>query len=198
VSSGRRSWRVVHGILAAARDVLKPAKESTKGQTRMQPTETASAHDLEHALKADHAALEDKFSRVTSTMHRGDPEFARAAWLSMEAELLAHLKAEEELIMPSFSKVHPQQAARIRRDHDEIREELQQLGIALDLHTLRAERADAFVHSLREHASYEDEMFYRWAQSSLPEGERRSVFGRLRSLLHTQAQQQSRESGTAS
>lgn len=149
----------------------------------MELTKHLSASQLAEALKADHVALESTFEHVLTTMQGGDPESVRAAWLGMESDLLAHLKVEEELILPGFEKAFPKEAGFIREDHVAIRAALEQLGVDLDLHTLRKETADLFIEKLRKHAEREDHAFYRWAEEHLSEATRQSVFGRLRGIL---------------
>lgn len=156
----------------------------------MQLDKTASALQLGEALKADHATLETEFHRALCAVRGGDPEYVRSAWLSMDADLQAHLHAEEEFILPGFEQSHPQEAAHIRRDHGEIRRALEQLGIELDLHMLRCESAEAFVASLRSHAQYEEQLFYDWAERQLPEAQKRSVLDRLRAWRRGHAHEQ--------
>ncbi len=153
----------------------------------MQLDKAASALELGEALKADHVTMETEFHRALCAVQDGDPEYVRRAWLTMDADLQAHLEAEEEFILPGFEKCFPHEAARIRREHGDIRKALEQLGIELDLHTLRCETAAEFISSLRAHAQHEDELFYNWAQSQLPEAEKRSVLSRLRARLRAQA-----------
>lgn len=149
----------------------------------MQLKREGGPNELASALQADHQALEVTFEHVLTTLRGGDPEAVRQAWLAMEADVNAHLKAEEELILPGFEKTHASEAAHIRHDHAAIRAALEQLGVELDLHQLRMETADEFIRTLRRHAEREDVAFYRWAQEHLAESERRTVLGRLRGIL---------------
>jgi len=135
---------------------------------------------LDHALRDDHQALEVTFERVLRRFHGGDSEAIRTAWLALDEELEAHLKAEERFILPEFAKSFPVEAQRIERDHQRIRAALVELGIDLDLHLLREHAAERFVQTLREHAQYEDEVFYAWAETSLSERAQHAAIAHLR------------------
>ena len=152
----------------------------------LDPTQVSSPRVLSAALRDDHRELERTFTQLIARFHGGDYDAMRSCWVRLEAELCAHLAAEERVILPRFEKEHPEAAARILREHTDIRSSLESLGIDLDLHSLRAETAERFIDRLRRHAEYEDQAFYAWADARLNEGERQSVLGRLRALLHPQ------------
>jgi hypothetical protein len=44
------------------------------------------------------------------------------------------------------------------------------LGVSLDLHTLREEAVNAFVGQLREHAQREEALLYPWARRNAAAG----------------------------
>lgn len=137
---------------------------------------------LDELLRADHAALEATFRRTLGKLKGGDPDAIRAGWLAMEQELDAHLAAEERYVLPAFAKVYPREAARIASEHVEIRSLLFQLGLDLDLHSLREENAELFFAKLQQHAQYEEGLLYEWAEEELPVRERHSVTSSLRAI----------------
>lgn len=145
-------------------------------------TEGTRACQLEEALEADHFELEARFRQALSALRRGDSGDVRARWLALERALGAHMRAEEQHVLPAFEKRFPHDAARIRREHQEIRRSLEQLGVELDLHALREQAASDFLDLLGEHAAHEQSVLYAWAQVQLSEHDRRSVLGRLRAL----------------
>lgn len=150
----------------------------------MKRTTINHAQSLGEALGQDHAALERTFERVIAKFNGGDAEDIRAAWEQLDAELSAHLAAEERLIIPRFRRDDPEAADRILDEHRSIRAALEMLGVDLDLHSLRAEAAAGFIAALRRHAAYEDLVLYPWADAHLTEEERLFVFKRLRALVH--------------
>lgn len=150
----------------------------------LHPTQVRSPRALSAALREDHRELERTFTRLLAKFRGGDDDEMRTCWAHLEADLSAHLAAEEHVILPRFEKEHPEAAARILREHADIRAALESLGVDLDLHALRAETAERFIDRLRQHAEYEDQVFYAWADASLSEGELQSVLSRLHALLH--------------
>lgn len=149
----------------------------------MQPPESGQTPArLDELLKSDHAALEITFRRMIGKFGGGDPDAIRAGWQAMEQQLEAHLGAEEQYLLPRFEKVYPEEAERIRVEHKQIRAALLQLGVDLDLHSLRDETARAFIDVLRKHAENEDRLFYAWAQRELPRGERLQLVDKLRAV----------------
>ena len=134
------------------------------------------------ALRADHACLEASFRRVLAALRVGEADITRATWQQMEEELEEHMKAEEEYILPAFERAFPHEAARVRSDHADIRRQLVQLGVELDLHALQSTTAEAFTTALREHAKREEGSFYDWASKELPQRERGLVLSRLRAI----------------
>jgi len=145
----------------------------------MHSQETKDPRALDESLKQDHLELEKTFQQAIDTFCGGDCGIIRESWLELDRKLEAHLKAEEELMLPQFAQYSPAAADRIAREHGEIRAALQQLGIDLDLHELRKEVAEEFIGMLRKHAAYEEQAFYAWAQARLAREERHAMLRRL-------------------
>lgn len=124
---------------------------------------------IREKLSADHVRLEGLFEDTLRRFALDDPDETRAAWGAFERGLATHLDAEEKLILPAFACAHPVEAAAIGGEHDKIRARLLELGIAVDLHTVRMTAARAFVRELGEHAYREDALMYRWAEKNLEE-----------------------------
>ena len=94
-----------------------------------------------------------------------------------------HLRVEESSMIPALQRVAPTDARVLLEEHRHIRTRLTELGVALDLHTIRLESVRAFVDELRAHAKSEDRMLYRWAEERLDHADQDSA---LRSLLRRQ------------
>jgi hypothetical protein len=70
-------------------------------------------------------------------------------------------------VLPAFARVDQNEAVSLLREHGSIREQLLEIGIAIDLHQARYTRALELVERLRAHAGREDHLLYRWADQNL-------------------------------
>jgi polyisoprenoid-binding protein YceI len=120
-------------------------------------------------LSDDHARLERSFQALVDEADAKDQADLRRAWRTFELELLAHMHAEEMHLIAAFERHHAEAAAALRREHEQIRAQLTELGIDLELHCLQPERISAFVGELRAHARREEELLYPWAARQLGE-----------------------------
>ncbi|MBL0215264.1 MAG: hemerythrin domain-containing protein [Myxococcales bacterium] len=132
------------------------------------PRTAATPHEdsLYTFMTSDHARLETVFERLLDAMELGAPD-ARALWTELDRGLLSHLEAEERYVLPAFATVDRLAAREILRDHAQIREQLLELGVAMDLHMLRYEHSQEFIRVLRSHAAREDKLLYQWADTRL-------------------------------
>ena len=138
--------------------------------------------EFHQALSDDHARLERLFESLLGSVKMSDPERVRVAWERLDRELRAHLRIEEERILPLFEVEDTVEASQIRAEHHQIRNQLDQIGVDLDLHALDRGRAESFIHLLRDHAAREERTLYPWADSSMPKRGRISVIERLRNV----------------
>jgi len=129
---------------------------------------TPTAATLGRKLYADHARLAALFADVLERLARNDIEETAAAWNEFSRGLLDHLEMEERDILPAFGKLHPAEADAILADHAKFRARLTELDIAVDLHFIRADVAEEFISSLREHAERENRLMYAWADANVP------------------------------
>jgi hypothetical protein len=114
-------------------------------------------------LAKHHRALDRQLDTLVVRAEGGDGSELRAAWTVFERELLRHLEQEEAEILPAFARHDAAEARAILAEHAEIRGALLEMGLALDLHNLRAEAVEAFARQLKAHAAREDCAFYAWA-----------------------------------
>lgn len=142
-------------------------------------TPTTSTESIRDRLAADHVRLDALFDDVLRRLGLDDRDETRAAWNEFERALGEHLEAEESLILPAFAVDHPEEARKVRVEHEDIRKKLLDLGVAVDLHVIRADVAADFVRALREHAHREDSMMYRWAEHHLESAVRSALVHRL-------------------
>jgi hemerythrin-like domain-containing protein len=145
----------------------------------MTTTEPSTTESIRDRLAADHVRLSALFEDVLRRLALDDRDETRAAWSEFEHGLTAHLDAEDALMLPAFAESEPEEAAAIRAEHEKIRAKLLELGVAVDLHFIRADIAADFVQQLREHAAREDAMMYRWAETHLEGAVRGTIVRKL-------------------
>jgi hypothetical protein len=142
----------------------------------MNPTPNARA-----LLEADHTRLDAMLTMVARSVREDALEDAKARWGELEVALLAHLDAEEMFVIPPMMALDAPQAREIVAEHGEIRCSLGDIGIAFDLHMVRADAIDAFCARLRAHAAHEELLMYGRIVSELPSSSARALVARLRS-----------------
>jgi hemerythrin superfamily protein len=118
---------------------------------------------LESMLAGDHDRLDRAFQAIVTRAYGGDAQQLQAEWQAFQRELLGHLDAEEKHLIPALAEDRPREAQILLDEHAQIRDQLLQLGIDLDLHCLRADRVEAFVGALRAHAHREENIYYPWS-----------------------------------
>jgi len=98
-------------------------------------------------------------------------EFSEMAkwWTLIERRLFDHMTAEEHLVIPAYQHADPENAQVLREQHAWLREQALEIGIAIQLHTVRLEQLRSFVAALRNHARNEEASMYRWAERHVPE-----------------------------
>ncbi len=141
----------------------------------MNPTPNARAF-----LEADHTRLDAMLTMVARSVREDALEDAKARWNELEVALLAHLDVEEMFVIPAMMALDATEARAILAEHGEIRRTLGDIGIAFDLHTVRADAIDAFCTGLRAHAAHEEVIMYGRIVSELPSSSARALVARLR------------------
>jgi hemerythrin-like domain-containing protein len=132
------------------------------------------------ALEEDHRHISSLLERLVVLLRADDRVGAIKALRTAEEVILAHLDGEEMFLLPALASAIPAEATRLRAEHAEIRRTLGELGLACELHTVRAEAVEAFCASLREHAEREEAILYAEAERRLPVLSARSLLARLR------------------
>lgn len=138
---------------------------------------------LHEWLREDHRRLERLFQELENAVECANDPTIRATWTEFERGVTTHLETEERELFPALQERHPEEIARLQRDHDRIRKLILDLGIAADLHTLRKDVADELVGALREHAAREDQTLYPWAQAEVDSAAHRSIIDKLEAAL---------------
>ena len=148
---------------------------------------TPKTTEVLDALRAQHRALDihlDEMCRLVRADDRGDGRDAmRACWGKLEDEILAHLNLEEMHMLPVLAKKHPDNVREVRGEHERIRELLGEIGVALDLHMVRAEQVERLAAGLRTHAVHEETGLYTWAEEELGVSAKDVFLRRLRERI---------------
>lgn len=118
-------------------------------------------------MMRSHEQLRDQVTRLLAAMQANARTDVTTLWNELEHKLLDHMEAEERFVLPAFAHVDYGEATELLRDHGRIRENLLELGIAVDLHCIRFERSQEFIELLLRHAEREERLLYRWADDRL-------------------------------
>ena len=137
----------------------------------MQPLAVMTAtSELDTSLYAymvrDHASLDTLYASVLTAMGSTADQLD-TVWTLFDHHLRSHMEAEERFVIPALAKVDRLAALTLLREHNQIREEMLELGVACNLHELRFARSQELVAQLRDHAAREDALLYRWADQHL-------------------------------
>ncbi len=149
----------------------------------LSPSPPDPPQELHEHFLADHRRLEDVLERVLAACEANDREALGPLWTEFEVGLLAHLDAEDAHLLPALFAAAPQDARVIVQEHRHIRSRLAELGVAVDLHTLRLETARLFIDELRAHARTEDRLLYAWGDAHLDAPRRTSIIAALAEAL---------------
>lgn len=118
-------------------------------------------------LHGSHRHLEEAGKRLIDAVTADDRTDTLTLWRELEKQLLAHLEAEERYMLPAFARADREEAVALLRQHGEIREQLLELGVAVELHRLRVPMLAEFVELLQDHADREERLMYAWAKALL-------------------------------
>lgn len=118
-------------------------------------------------LTRSHAELRRLADELLAAMAADARDQVTRLWADFDHGLLAHMEAEERFVLPIFAHVDADEAKALLREHGLLREELLELGVAVDLHLLRYDRSRELAALLEAHATREERLLYRWADEHL-------------------------------
>ncbi|HYQ44440.1 MAG TPA: hemerythrin domain-containing protein [Polyangiaceae bacterium] len=119
-------------------------------------------NEVKARLLSDHRALEELLSQLTCAIEGADAPALCEQWTRFEQNLRDHLDTEERCLFPLVASAHRDDVERLRAEHQHIRKTLSELGVAVDLHTLRKTSVDELISYLQQHALREDHSLYEW------------------------------------
>ena len=140
-------------------------------------------HPIANSLHRQHLECERLFDELLARVEAGDYGSCDAIWDRVAEALEAHMRFEEERILPLLEATPEgkKTGVRIRSEHAGFRGELSTFGVAVELHTLRLRSARELIARLRAHAAFENEALYPWADLDGP------IPGDVSSLVSTDA-----------
>ena len=147
----------------------------------MQPQEAETSRPaIGQILGQHHREIEDACLAILSAGFADEPRDLTRRWSEVEHQLLDHMTAEEHLLLPAYQRADPENAQDLRDQHARLRERAFDIGIAIQLHTIRCEQLQQFVAELRAHARNEEASLYRWADQHLGDDEHHRLRAWLR------------------
>lgn len=114
-------------------------------------------------LTKDHQELDAILRCLAQDARAPMPGALQATWATFEAKLCRHMEAEERFLLPLLEASDPDEVARIRLEHAHIRNALAELGVAVELHTIRESKISELISLIEAHASHENAALYRLA-----------------------------------
>lgn len=130
---------------------------------------------LRDRLLDDHTRLNGLLTRLLAAFEANDREDMATLWTQLDTGLAAHMDAEEKYLLPVLARTEPAEARDIIAEHADIRSRMLDLGMRVDLHTIRLDAGKELIDLLREHASKEDEILYGFADQHIDAETRGSV-----------------------
>jgi hemerythrin-like domain-containing protein len=148
-------------------------------------------------LLEDHRHIDELLDRLRAAVHADERETIQKRWMLVEKVLLKHLDVEEMFVFPALKKEHLDEVEALLKEHASIRHEIGELGLAVELHTLRSDAIESFCTRLRAHAAREDACAYALADRMLAADLVRMISARIRETLEALRGTQDREAAAA-
>ena len=121
-----------------------------------------------HVLFGDHHRRIDAMCQnLLGWAHTDNSRELAEGWSELEGELLDHIAAEEDVILPGYAIHAPVDANLVLADHARIRALLTPIGVDVELHQICAPRLQLLVDALAAHALSEDAAMYPWAEQHI-------------------------------
>lgn len=118
-------------------------------------------------LTKDHQELRELLLSLAQDAKAPLPGTLQATWTTFEKRLLRHMETEEACLLPLIEISDPAEFKRVRTEHARIRGMLTELGIAIELHTVREAHISELIQLLESHAEHENTTLYQMAESKL-------------------------------
>jgi Hemerythrin HHE cation binding domain len=133
-------------------------------------------------LLKDHAELEEQLQRLAEAASASSPELA-AIWNVLEGRLMRHMEVEERFLLPLIEASEGAEVERIRSEHARIRDGVAELGLGIDLHSVREPQIAELLRLLRAHAAHENQALYRSSGDKASTAVHHSISEALKSVM---------------
>lgn len=139
-----------------------------------QPIQTGATKrgTLAAILEGEHARVQTLLEQLLSAADANVQPALATTWGEIEALLLQHLEEEELYLFPDLARTAPAAVGTLEQDHARIRRLVAETGIAIELHTSRADVLHRLADELLAHAAREDELLHPWAETASAPGPR--------------------------
>jgi uncharacterized protein (TIGR02284 family) len=144
-----------------------------------------AAENLGACMSAEHQRLLKSLARLVDYTRASDQLLAREEWEEFEHDILLHMDAEEAHLLPPFGRENPDEATALLGEHGTIRRLLGNIGLAFDLHTLRAVQVAELRMVVEQHAKREANGLYVWADLDRNRPRARLVLARLEGRIQS-------------
>ena len=140
-------------------------------------------HSVKEHMAQDHTRLDDVIDRLKSAVEGANAEGIRREYDVLERAVRAHFAAEEKELFPILPASSADDLKTLQAEHAAIRAKLDEIGLHVELHTLRKEMTDELAASLHAHAMREEVRLYGIADEMLDEASAPPLLERLRREL---------------
>ena len=128
---------------------------------------------------ADHRRISTLLETLLAALAASDPPSASKAWKAFEAGLVAHLDAEEKLLIPALLVARERDTRVLVQEHRHIRARVTGLGGGLGLGIMSPSTLLDFMDEMRAHAKTEDRLLYQWGDVHLDDAGRAAAIDAL-------------------
>jgi iron-sulfur cluster repair protein YtfE (RIC family) len=149
----------------------------------MQQLQPSPCPSVRKTFLEDHRRLEALMNHVLEASAGDDREELAGLWDQFDAQLLAHMEAEEAHLIPVLQLTSERDARALTQEHKLIRERLAELGVAVDLHAVRLTMVKQFIDELQAHAAHEDALLYARSDAAFAVDTRRTAIKALLDLV---------------
>ena len=118
-------------------------------------------------LHEDHVAFDHEFDDLSNFAKAGAWGEVDAVWTGFTREIEDHFQFEQEQVFPGFAGRSPecrQMVDMLSAQHAQILQELESLGLQIQLHEIRAPTIERLVELMRKHAEVENTHIYPWLE----------------------------------
>jgi hemerythrin len=136
-------------------------------------------------LSQDHQQLAALLEALSQAAEACDREALVATWAELEPRLICHMEAEERYLLPLVEADYPAEVSRTLLEHAQIRDRIAELGLAVELHAVRAGDIRALIEVLQAHSKHEDEALYTIAGDKVSVAVEHSVLSTLKTALRS-------------